>query len=133
LKNNVRKIILIEGKNYEDFGLPIKTLNSVVINTIIRDNIHIYLTNNKNETIEFIENIILNIPKYYEDLQKEIINGENKVYTNICKTSKKENLTTNICFRNMLSQIPGVSSIIANVYVNKYKNMENFIINIRET
>jgi ERCC4-type nuclease len=134
LKKDVRKIILIEGTNYDDFSLPLKTLNSVIINTLIRDNIHIHISKNKEESIEFIENIILNIPKYYEDLKKEIINGESKIFNNEfnCKTSKKENLTINICFRNMLAQIPGVSTTMANVYVDKYKNMENFILNIKE-
>jgi ERCC4-type nuclease len=134
LKKDVRKIILIEGTDLNDFSLPIKTFNSIIINTLIRDNIHIYISKNKEESIEFIENIILNIPKYYEELKKEIIHGENKTFNNEfnCKTSKKENLTVNICFRNMLSQIPGVSSSMANVYVNKYKNMENFILNIKE-
>ena len=134
LRKDVRKIVLIEGTNFEDFSLPLKTLNSVIINTMIRDNIHIHISKNKEETIEFIENIILNIPRYYEDLKKEIINGETKTFNNEfnCKTSKKENLTVNICFRNMLSQIPGVSTTMASVYVEKYKNMENFILNLKE-
>jgi crossover junction endonuclease MUS81 len=134
LKNNVRKIVLIEGTDIENFTLPLKTLNSVIINTMIRDNIHIYMSKSKLDTIEFIENIILNISKYYEDLKKEIINGEVKAYTNDfnCKTAKKDNLTTNICFRNMLSQIPGVSTTMANIYVDKYKSMNNFLSTIKE-
>lgn len=129
IKKDVRKIILIEGTDILNFTLPIKTFNSIIVNTIIRDNIHIYISKNKEDTIQFIENIILNIPKYYDELKKEILNGENKIFNNEynCKTSKKENLTVNICFRNMLSQIPGVSTTIANIYVNKYKNMNNFI------
>jgi crossover junction endonuclease MUS81 len=134
IKKDVRKIVLIEGTNYDDFSLPLKTLNSVIINTMIRDNIHIHISKSKEDTIEFIENIILNMSKYYEDLKKEIINGESKSFNTefSCKTSKKENLTIDICFRNMLSQIPGVSTTMASVYVNKYKNMENFILNIKE-
>ena len=134
LNKNVRRIVLIEGTNYEDFTLPLKTLNSVIINTMIRDNIHIFISKNKEDTIEFIENIMLNIPKYYEDLQKQIINGEEKTFNNEfnCKTSKKENLTTKICFRNMLSQIPGVSTTMANIYVEKYNNMNNFIFTLKE-
>jgi len=134
LKKDVRKIVLIEGTNYDDFSLPLKTLNSVIINTMIRDNIHIHISKSKEDTIEFIENIILNMSKYYDDLKKEIVNGESKSFNNefSCKTSKKENLTIDICFRNMLSQIPGVSTTMASVYVNKYKNMENFILNLKE-
>jgi hypothetical protein len=44
---------------------------------------------------------------------------------------KKENITQSICFRNMLSQIPNISNSIASVLVEKYKNMENFIITMK--
>jgi ERCC4-type nuclease len=134
IKKSCRKIVLIEGTDLTTFSLPINTLNSVIINTMLRDNIHIYMSKSKNDTIEFIEDIILQIPKYYEDLQKEIILGENKVFQNEynCQTSKKENLTPEICFRNMLCQIPGISNTIANVFVEKYKNMENFIQSTRQ-
>lgn len=134
IKKSCRKIFLIEGNDYNTFSLSLNTLDSIIINTIIRDNIHIYISKDKNDTIQFIENIILQIPKYYEDLQKEIILGEDKVFQNEfnCHTSKKENLTQDICFRNMLCQIPGISNIIANVFVIKYKNMANFIINLKE-
>jgi len=129
IKKSVRKIVLLEGTDLTTFSLPLKTLDSVIINTLIRDNIHIHMSKDKNDTIQFIENIILQLPKYYEDLKKEIILGEEKVFNNEfnCKTKKKENLTSDVCFRNMLSQISGVSTTIAQVYVNKYKNMDNFI------
>jgi crossover junction endonuclease MUS81 len=136
LKYNVRRIILLEGTDYENFTLPLNTLNSVIINTIIRDNMHIYLSKNKDDTISFIENIILNLPKYYEELKKEIIFGESKQITSSTmslsyKTTKKDNLTVDVCFRNMLSQIPGVSISIASIYVEKYKCMNDFINSIR--
>lgn len=129
IKKSVRKIILIEGENMGDFTLPIKAYNSVIINTLLRDNIHIYISKSKEKTIEFIENIILNLPKYIEDLKKEIINGESKIFNNEynCNTIKKENLTPKVCFKNMLAQIPGVSVNMANVYVEKYKNIKTFI------
>jgi crossover junction endonuclease MUS81 len=134
LKKNCRKIILIEGTDYSSFGLPISTMDTVIINTMLRDNMHIHITKNINETIEFIENIIVQLPKYYEDLQKEIILGEEKEYNAQynCSTTKKENITKSICFRNMLAQIPGVSTSMANIYVEKYNNMENFIETLTE-
>ena len=129
IKKNCRKIILIEGNNMGVFGLPLSTMDSVIINTMLRDNMHIHITKNINETVQFIENIILQIPKYYEDLQKEIILGEEKEYNSLynCSMNKKDNITQEICFRNMLSQICGVSTSMANIYVEKYKCMENFI------
>lgn len=134
IKKNCRKIVLIEGNDITTFSLPINTLQSVIINTMLRDNIHIHISDSKENTIEFIENIILQLPKYYEDLQKEIILGEEKTFNNEfnCQTSKKENLTQEICFRNMLCQIPGISNTIASIFVEKYKNMENFIKSTRE-
>ena len=134
IKKSVRKIILIEGTELDNFTLPLNTLNSVIINTLIRDNIHIYMSKSINDTIQFIEDIITQLPKYYEDLKKEIIYNEEKIFNNEfnCKINKKENLTENICFRNMLSQIPGVSTSIASIYVEKYKNMETFILKLNE-
>jgi crossover junction endonuclease MUS81 len=132
LKNNIRKIMLIEGDDMSDFTLPIKTFNSVIINTLLRDNIHIHQSKSKESTIEFIENIIINLPKYYDDLKNEIINNEKKIFNNEfnCATVKKDNLTPSICFKNMLAQIPGISSNMANVFVNKYKNIKSFIIEL---
>ncbi len=128
LKKSVRKIILIEG-DLSTFSLSQNTLNSVIINTMVRDNIHIHISRDKNDTIEFIENIILNLPKYYEDLQKEIIHGEMKSFDNegSCHTGKKDNLTPAICFRNMLCQIPNVSIGIATVFSAKYGSISGMI------
>jgi len=129
IKKSIRKILLIEGTNYEDFTFPINTLNSIIINTMIRDNIHIHLTKNIEDTIIFIENIMLQLPKYYEDLEQEIVYGEDKICNNkfSCKVVKKDNITEKICFRNMLTQIPGISSNMASIFSEKYNNMENFI------
>jgi crossover junction endonuclease MUS81 len=134
LKKNVRKIILIEGDDMTKFTLSEKTFQSIIINTLIRDNMHIHITKNKEETFEFIENIIYNLSKYYTDLKNEIILGTEKEFNNefLSKTCKKENLTEELCFRNMLTQIPGVSANIANIYMEKYKTMENFIDQIKK-
>lgn len=125
----VRKIILIEGTDFENFSLSEKTYHSVIINTIIRDNIHVHHTNNIEGTIDFIQNIMVNLPKYYEEIKEDIVNGvvsKDGSEHNIFKV-KKDNLTPQICFRNMLCQINGISNNIANVYVKKYENMKNFI------
>lgn len=134
IKKSVRKIILLEGENLDKFSLPNKTLDGVIINTMVRDNMHIFLTKNKDETIDFIENIILHIPKYYDDLKKEIVNGEEKkgIQEFSSKSKKKDNITGSICFRNMLIQIPGISVKIAQVFEEKYKNMNNFICILKE-
>jgi crossover junction endonuclease MUS81 len=135
VKKSVRKIILLEGSESDKICISKKILDGVIINTLMRDNIHIYETKNKEATVEFLENIMLQLPKYYEDIQKEIVQGEEKVFMNEfnCKTVKKENLTPQTCFRNMFNQIPGVSNSIAGVLCDKYKNMENFIFELKRT
>lgn len=134
LKKSVRKIVLIEGNDFDVFQFPINTLHSVIINTMIRDNIHIHITKDINETLEFIENTIVNLAKYYDDLKKEIVLNEEKNCKNIynCKTNKKENLNEILCFRNMLTQIPGISTNMASIFSEKYKNMENFIYSLKK-
>ena len=134
IKNSVRKIVLLEGNDINTFTLSLKTFEGVIVNTLIRDNIHIYMSESKEHTIEFIENIIIHLHKYYDDLKKEIIEGESKIFKNEnnCKIVKKDNLTYDSCFRNMLAQIPGLSITMASVYTQKYKNMANFILQIKE-
>jgi ERCC4-type nuclease len=131
IPNLVRKIMLIEGSqtNFSDFTLSEKTYHSVILNTMIRDNIHVHLTNNLKNTLDFIENIIFQIAKYYDDIKNEVISGQKKDFINEynCSTKKKENITQDICFRNMLAIIPGISVKMADVYVKKYNNMENLI------
>jgi len=133
LKSNVRKIMLIEGEKMSDFKLPAKTFDSVVVNTMLRDNIHIHISKNLEDTCKFMENIIIQIVKYYDDLRKEIITGEKAVFQEMassCKMNKKDNITNDVCFRNMLAQIPGVSISIATVFVEKYGTMNNFLIEL---
>ena len=125
----VRKIYLLEGNNMKDFQFPLQTFNSVIINTIIRDEIFIHLSKNIDETVNFILGIITNMSKYYDTLIKEIVLNEEKVYndTHNCKKVKKDNITSDVCFRNQLSQIPGISNKISDVFVEKHKNMNGFI------
>jgi len=134
IQKNVRKIVLIEGTDISNFALPEKTLNSVIVNTMIRDNIHIHLTKNIEDTLQFIENIILQISKYYDSLKDEIINNVMKTSSNefSIQKIKKNNLTPEICFRNMLAQINGISTGMASVFMDKYKNMDNFINKLKE-
>ena len=123
----VRKIYLLEGNNMKDFQFPLKTFESVIINTMIRDGIFVFMSKNTDDTVNFIENVMNNIQKYMDILINEIVKNEEKVFENIynCKKVKKDNITPEICYRNQLSQIPGISTKIGDVFVEKYKNMNN--------
>jgi len=134
LKKSIRKIVLIEGTDFSTFSLSLKIFDSVIINTMIRDNIHIHLTKSLGDTMTFIENIMANLPKYYEDLKEEIVNNISKEYDgeHNCKTGKKDNLTVEICFRNMLSQITGISTAIAQVIADRYFTMDSLLYEIKK-
>jgi len=135
LKKNIRKIVLIEGTDFGTFTLSLKIFDSVIINTMIRDNIHIHLTKSLGDTMTFIENIMANLPKYYSDLKAEIVDNISKEYDgeHNCKTGKKNNLTVEMCFRNMLSQITGISTAIAQVIVERYITMESLLFALKKT
>ncbi len=134
MQKNIRKIYLLEGDNIKKFTLPEKTFQGVVTNTMLRDHIQVYFTKNINETITFIKNIHRNIEKYVDEIVNEIVNGEEKVYNaeNTCKTAKKDNITSSICFRNMMKQIPSVSTKLADVLTDKFKSISDFVQTLSE-
>ena len=76
---SVRKIYLIEGKDMKCFKLPHNTFNSIIIHTIIRDNIHVKRTDNLNGSGNFIIDINnrINKIKFNEKIED---------YSQICKT-----------------------------------------------
>ena len=122
IDKNTRKIYIIEG-NKKEFKLPNNILEGTIINTIVRDNIHIFISKNIHDTFNFINNIHKNIDKYKE----YILNDLQIIDTNnvLIHTIKKSNMNSESCFINMLNGIPGISKKIALVFVKKYKNINN--------
>ena len=129
LSRSVRKIYLLEGTDLQGFQFSAKTFESVVVNTMIRDQIMIHMTKTVLETAHFIEIILTNLAKYYGELKSEIVLGENVIFNAeyTCKRGKKDNITSQICFQNQLSQIPGISTKISEMFVEKYGNMNHFL------
>ena len=122
ISNNIRKIYVLEG-NKNDFKLSKNVLDGTIVNTMIRDNIHIFISKNINNTIELINNILKNIDKYKEN----IINNQNNLETNnvLINTSKKSNMSSEKFFLNMMSGIPGISKKTASKFVEKFNNINN--------
>jgi len=132
LKSSVRKIILLEGSNIRDFTLAESAFHSSILNTMVRDNLHVYISKDLENTASFIENLIFQLVKYYDDLQKEVVLGEETISSSGVHVKKKDNLTKSSCFQNMLVQIPGVSVKVAEVFTEKYKNIFDFIKSMEE-
>lgn len=116
---SIRKIYLLEGNDMKCFKLPSKTFTSVIIHTIIRDNIHVQRTANLPESAQFILDISQRIGKI--DFNEQI-----KSYSQICRPQKKANITHEVCSINMLQQIPGISNKLATAFFERYGNMQEF-------
>jgi ERCC4-type nuclease len=124
ISSNVRKIYLFEG-NTREFKLKSSVLEGTIINTIIRDNIHIYVSKNLDHTIKFILNIVKNIDKYKDS----IINNHHEINTNesLIHVTKKKNMNGDSCFINMMSGIPGISNKTAEIFLEKYKSIQKML------
>ena len=98
----------------------IKAIYGSMLNTLIRDNIKIIRTIDLKETVKVLETI-------YDKLEKQpelFFNNKNNniEYSSIVKIKKKENNTPDVCFMSQLSQIQGVSNIIASNIIKKYQS-----------
>ena len=123
LSNKVRKIYLLEG-SLSKSTINKKTLDGVINNTIVRDNIHIYLSNNINKTIEFIDNVYIKLNKFFNIVNDDINNEKRDIsYEDTCFISKKKNITKEVCYINQYQQIPAVSSNIAKIIYERYGNL----------
>lgn len=119
IDSNTRKIYIIEGSDKRKFELPIKVYEGMIINTIIRDNIHIYNTKDVDDTIKFLKDTYSKISKLELEVNKE----NNNVFLS---TVKKKNLNNKTCLINMLNGIPGVSSKIAECFLEDFQNIFSF-------
>ena len=155
---NVKVIYLIEGDIWKSKKFPPDTLFSVIVNTMIRDNIHVYISKDIQHTIMFIckiyKQIVKNKKDYInnsiqsentstentstentstentstEDTSTENTSTEDTSYAKYVKSSKKSNITPKICFINQLCQLPGISYISAKAIVEKYNTPKKFIL-----
>jgi hypothetical protein len=68
------------------------------------------------------------------DIDTDITNkaGLEQHYCNVVKKVKKDNITPENIGEIMLCQIPGISSTSAIAIMNKFKTIQNLIINLRE-
>lgn len=123
LSPKVRKIYLIEGEWDETSNISNKSLKGMVINTMIRDNIQVKEVKNVEDTVLFIEEIILHIGMYYDIVRNEICLEDGREFNLLCKTGKKDNMNSLRCLENMLLQISGVSSKTVKIMMGDYKNM----------
>ena len=140
-QNNSTIIYLIEGDIWKSKKFNSETLYSVVINTMIRDNIHVYMSKSIEHTVMFLTKIYKQMEKNKDifikektsaDEEKTPTDEEDTSYAQYIKPNKKANITPKICFINQLRQIPGISYTIASTLAETYKNMHSLLTAPRE-
>jgi ERCC4-type nuclease len=90
----------------------------------------VFRTNNVNETADLIigmsekmeKNRIKNILPFSTGIVEVVPS-----YTSVVKKVKKENITVSNISEIMLCQIPGISSVISQVIMNKYSSMKELL------
>lgn len=102
-----------EGDIYEN-----TTTYSAYLNTIIRDNIPIFLTKDVEETYSLLLNILERMKKHPE----KYISVASKDYIISSSSSSKNNI-----YKNILQQIPGVSSKTADGIIKEYPSFKDFM------
>lgn len=135
-QKNVKVIYLIEGDIWKSKKFKPDTLFSVVVNTMIRDNIYTYISKDIHHTILFLCKIYKQIWKNKKDYIHNPIEGviqqqEDTSYAKYISPNKKSNLTPKICFINQLRQIPGISYNIACEIVTKYPTTRDLVLNAK--
>jgi len=89
------------------YNFPVSTLIGSIINTQLRDGIHVYKTSSVRETSEYI----LKLYKQFcnrKDYCKT--NSATKEYSNSIKIKKNSNMNKEVWFICLLCSIPGISS-----------------------
>ena len=125
-----------------------KTLLSAFVSITYFKGFSLYRTNNLTETAEWILSYANKIQKdknqkcYYNidkniDKNNEKNNEKNndiipESYVNVCSRVKKNNITLDNIGAIMLSQIPGVSTNVAEKIMQEYKTIGNLIEHLKE-
>jgi len=99
-----------------------KTVHGAIINTLLRDKIGIFMSKNIEETFELIQLIYKRVK---EDPSK--YKNEEQVEKQIITMSVVDKNTPEICFRNMLCQIPNISGKSADAIATRFCTMKSML------
>lgn len=134
-----RIMYLIEGslnKKLDDkiSGLPVDTLVGSLVNTQLRDGIHVYKTFTIDESVNFLYKLLDKLQKdgdkYFRDDGKGISNSE---YSSSLKRSKKANMTPTVWFISQLCLIPQVTEKVAEEIVSLYPTVKDLLLEYEKT
>ena len=121
--DNIIVIYLIEGTK------KTKSSWSAQINTMIRDNLYVFRTYNIQETVEFLQTVMKNIPKFIDSFNKPDDNQiQTTEYIDSVTIKKKQTCSEDI-FCLQLQQISGISVTIAKCIQDEFPNWKELITN----
>ncbi len=125
-------LYIIEGDltsnncNFQFNKVTKDTIISSMINTMLRDNIHILHTSCHNETIDCLDMILTKFKKQgLSFMEDKTTHSEDLIQT--CKPSKKSNMTVDIGFQMMLNNIPNVSTKLSKRISEKYNSINQLV------
>lgn len=126
-RNNI--LYLIEGdltKNNTSFGfnnVSKETITSSIINTILRDDMHVFHTSSIMETIEFLYMTYVKFDKSgMAFLNQTSTHSQDLINSN--KKSKKDYINPSVGFQMMLNCIPNVSNKISSRLLERFGNLK---------
>jgi ERCC4-type nuclease len=83
------------------------------------------------ETAEFIIRFYNKVSSE-KPIRQELLENPEVKYTNVIKTSKKANITKDNINEIMISQIPGISTVVASAIIEKYNTIYNLVNCLKE-
>ena len=130
-----RIMYLIEGsQNQWDncdtrYHIPTSTLTSALISSRYRDGFHVHHTKDLKETLLFLRDVAARMG---EKTSLETECKEDYVASLKVKTTKKDNVTPEVCYLMQLGQLPGISITIAKDIVAVYPKMGSLLDALKE-
>jgi len=128
--NNRNIYYIIEGNTMNFCNRQNETTQKMLFSSMLsissKKGFSLLNTNGFIETAEFIVRFYNKVSTEKHIQQDKLENNEIK-YSNVIKTSKKANITKNNINEIMISQIPGISSVVAGAIMEKYSNIINLV------
>jgi crossover junction endonuclease MUS81 len=105
---------------------------SSIINCLLRDNIKVFHTKDKNETVDFLLNIYKKIEKQGVDFINDVNLQQDNLIQSI-KPKKKDNYDNETIYLSQMCCINGISISYAKAIASQFPNIKDFIVELSKT